>query len=402
MDALEYVVASGVSLTAAAVVLGRKRDTIAGWAAAAGYRSVLGRRGGLRPRLSVPPDVLPSPVMSDRSSNGRRLTLYERTVIEVLLARGCTRAQIAAEIGFHPSTVTREVNAHRGVNGYFAQRAQARAQASRRRPKVAKLEDNRELRRIVIDCLNKRFSPHQVVLHLRQTFPDRGDLRVSHETVYQALYVQGRGTLRDELRLVKALRSGRSTRIPRSRFAKHRAGADWVKDFNIRTRPPEVADRAVPGHWEGDLVVGTRNQSAIITLAERTSRYTLIRRLPDTHDTASVIPALIDMMSDLPADLKKTLTWDQGSELADHRTFSAATDIKVYFCDPHSPWQRGTNENTNGLIRDFFPKGTNFRQVPDSAISEAQYLLNIRPRATLGGLTPAAKLEQILTHALTT
>ena len=225
---------------------------------------------------------------------------------------------------------------------------------------------------------------------------------VSHETIYQALYVQGKGSLRQELEVVKATRTGRTNRKPRSKLPPKAANRSWIDEKNhITSRPAEVQDRAVPGHWEGDLVIGAKGATALITLAERSTRNVLIYRLPDRHDAPTVTQALIQMVADLPTDLRRTITWDQGCEMADHLDFTLATDCQLYFCDPHSPWQRGTNENTNGLIRDFFPKGTDFAKITDKEVRDAQDLLNTRPRKTLGFQTPAAKLAELLTVAQT-
>lgn len=248
--------------------------------------------------------------------------------------------------------------------------------------------------------LNLRFSPKQVAKDLEKAFPDRHDMRVSHETIYQALYVQGRGSLRQELKVNKALRSGRKQRIPRSDLPP-RNGRPWLAGHMISDRPAEIEDRAVPGHWEGDLVIGAHHKTALISLVERHSRFVLIRRLPDQHDTKTVIDSLIEMAQSLPEDLRKTLTWDQGVEMTDHARFTIATAVQVYFCNPHSPWERGTNENTNGLIRDFFPKGTDFATITDEQVQQAQDLLNIRPRQTLDWLTPAEKLNNQILVALT-
>ena len=225
-------------------------------------------------------------------------------------------------------------------------------------------------------------------------FPDRAEMQVSHETIYQALYVQGRGALRHELTVVKALRSGRTGRVPRSKLPA-RSNRPWLDGARLVGRPAEVQDRAVPGHWEGGLVVGPEN-SGIVTLVERTPRYALLGRLPGMRDSATVTDVLARMIEDLPAVLTKTITWDQGSEMADHATFTIKTNCPVFFCDPHSPWQRGSNENTNGLIRDFYPKGTNFNEVTDADLAETQHLLNIRPRHTLGFHSPNAKLDQLI------
>jgi IS30 family transposase len=242
--------------------------------------------------------------------------------------------------------------------------------------------------------LNNKFSPQQIAGELRLMFPDRAEMHVSHETIYQALYVQGKGALRHELTVTKALRSGRAGRIPQSRLPR-RSNRPWLDGARLADRPAEVEDRAVPGHWEGDLVVGPGN-SGIVTLVERATRNTLLGRLPGTRDSATVTDVLQHMIQGLPAELKRTITWDQGTEMANHAAFTIASGCPVFFCDPHSPWQRGTNENTNGLIRDFYPKGTNFNDVTDDDLAETQRLLNIRPRQTLGWRKPCDMLDELI------
>lgn len=381
--------------------LGRDRSSIRRIAARAGYSFSAGRGpGGAYPRSEFPPEWVE--YEKDHRPQGRRLGLRERTIIEIRRAEGCSHKSIAEEIGCSGSTVTREINRHATDAGvYFARRAQRAATDDAHRPKVARLDANLELRSVVVWCLNKYFSPTQIGMYLRAEYPGREDMRVSHETIYQALYVQGRGSLRQELAVEKALRSGRTRRIPQSRFPRDKRGKrarTWVEGCHISTRPAEVEDRAVPGHWEGDLVLGTKNQSAIITLVERASRYAMLRRLVDGHGTGTVMPVLIEMVTSMEEDLRKTLTWDQGDEMSTHRLLTDATGMDVYFCDPHAPWQRGSNENTNGLIRDFFPKGTNFDEVTDAEIQDAQDMLNMRPRATLDGHTPADVLASILSN----
>ena len=301
----------------------------------------------------------------------------------------------------HRSTVGRELARFPDRAAYRARAAHDLAATARERPKARRLSCPR-LRAAVIKRLNKRWSPEQVAADLRLTFPDEEDMWVSHETIYQALYVQGKGSLRHELEVAKATRTGRTNRKPRSKLPPRASTRPWIEEDNhITSRPAEATDRAVPGHWEGDLIIGAHNATALITLAERSTRNVLIYRLPDQHDTLTVTQALIQMVADLPADLRRTITWDQGVEMADHLDFTLATDCQVYFCDPHSPWQRGTNENTNGLIRDFFPKGTDFAKVTDDEIRDAQDLLNTRPRKTLNWDTPAARLAKLLTVAHT-
>lgn len=362
---------------------------------------VPGRNGGLGPA------VMPSDAGQDRSvlagpnSHGHRLDTFDRSLIQVGLDQGWSMAKIAAKIGVHPTTVSREIKRSAGPDEqYWARRAQARADIARARPKCSKLEPG-ELRDAVVERLNTKFSPMQVSQDLRKAFPTRDDMRVSHETIYQALYVQGKGSLRQELKVEKALRSGRTSRIPRSDLPPH-SGRPWLEGHHISTRPAEVADRAVPGHWEGDLVIGKDHKSALITLAERASRFTLIRRLPFGHDSQTVVEAVLEMIQTLPNALLQTLTWDQGSEMARHTKLTLARDMQVFFCDPHSPWQRGTNENTNGLIRDFYPKGTDFRDISDADIQTTQDLLNIRPRQTLDWDTPAERLNQFIANTALT
>ena len=303
----------------------------------------------------------------------------------------------------HRSSVTRELHRNRVAGVYSVRVAQARTVANQARPQPRKLDrpEHAPLRAVVLEGLTAHWSPQQIQGELVQRFPDDESMRISHETLYQALYVQGRGSLRAELAREKALRSGRTSRVPASKLAARPRGKSWVGDAAITARPAEAIDRAVPGHWEGDLVIGARGSGAAITLVERATRYLMLARLPGRRDAATVTDRLTAMITTLPAHLAKTLTWDQGAELADHARFTVATDCKVYFCDPHSPWQRGTNENTNGLIREFFPKGTDFTTITDEEITHVEHLLNTRPRATLDFHTPAHKLNALLTVAHT-
>ena len=348
---------------------------------------VLGAVGGVRDRVSVLP-------ASPAVGHGRRLSPMDRVRIEAGVAAGVTQAELARQLGVARSTISRELARrpqlrYRSSKHYDAEVADHHARMMRARPRLVKLNENLELRAAVRDGLNDRFSPEQIAGRLPALFPGREDMRVSHETIYQALYVQGKGALRDELKVVKALRSGRKTRVPA------RSSRPWLEGARLSDRPAEAADRAVPGHWEGDLVVGP-DKSGIITLVERRSRFALLGRLPGTRDSKTVTGVLADMISTLPAALKNTITWDQGTEMADHAQFTVMTGCPVFFCDPHSPWQRGTNENTNGLIRDFYPKGTNFNTVTDSDLAETQRLLNIRPRKTLRYATPAETLNEYI------
>jgi transposase, IS30 family len=323
---------------------------------------------------------------------GRYLSLAEREEIAVGLAAGQSMRQVAARLGRPVSTVSREVARNGSRLGYRAVAAQAQAEFRAARPKTAKLAGNAELRAWVAARLEERWSPEQISVVLRRQFPDDLEMRVSHETIYQSLYVQGRGALRREL--AGCLRTGRALRKPR-RAAGERRGKipDMVL---ISERPAEAEDRAVPGHWEGDLILGRGNRSAIGTLVERTTRFVMLLYLPDGHEAPQVADAMTTAVSTLPAALRRSLTWDQGREMAAHARFTLATGMQVYFCDPHSPWQRGSNENTNGLLRQYFPKGTDLSVHSREDLEAVAAELNSRPRKTLGWATPAAALEEIL------
>ena len=372
--------------------LGLGANVVERWAKLAGMELGTGGRGGLR-RI-VPDDRVGAGV-----GHGRRLSREDRALIQVGLAQGMSMRKIAGLAGVAPSTVSREIArgrlTYRSQWRYDAGIAHQAAFERRARPKTRKLDGNPELRSAVTGQLNQRFSPQQTAGRLPVLFPQREDMRVSHEAIYQALYVQGRGALRHELTVEKALRSGRTGRMPQSKLPA-RSRRPWLEGARLSDRPASVEDRAVPGHWEGDLVVGPAN-SGIITLVERSSRFALIGRLPGARDSETVIDKLTQMVQTLPNALFETLTWDQGSEMAQHAKFTVATGCPVYFADPHAPWQRGSNENLNGLIRDFYPKGTNFNDITDAEITQMQQLLNIRPRMTLEFMTPAEKLDEYLT-----
>jgi len=386
-------VAGGQSLEAVSRWSGVDRVTIGRWARLSGMRVRDGRVGG------VEPADLGRVVSGSPGRSYRRLTLADRSLIQAALASPTpwgVRA-IARELGVSASTVSREIRAHRVRHWdrlfYDAGVAHYRALRSRPRYRVGKLADP-ALRAEVVSRLNERYSPQQVAGELKRAFPDRAEMQVSHETIYQALYLQGRGALRHELTVEKALRSGRKGRLPQSKLPP-RSSRPWLEGARLSHRPPEVTDRAVPGHWEGDLVVGPGN-SGIVTLVERKTRYALLGRLPGTRDSATVTDVLARMIEHLPATLARTITWDQGTEMASHKAFTVKTGCPVFFCDPHSPWQRGTNENTNGLIRDFYPKGTDFNTVTDDDLAEVQRLLNIRPRQTLQFRSPHAMLTELI------
>jgi IS30 family transposase len=320
---------------------------------------------------------------------GRRLSLAERVEIRVGLERGWSYRRIGAELGRAASTVCREVAAGGGRVYYRPVAAQQRAMAAARRPKAGKLAANPALCAEVAARLGQLHSPEQIACYLR----GRGDARlgcVSHETIYKSLYVQGRGELRREL--AACLRTGRASRRPRGRLER---GGRIPGMVMISERPAEAADRAVPGHWEGDLIVGKGGKSHIATLVERSTRYVLLARIPDAK-AETVAAALAGRVATLPAHLWRSLTWDQGTEMARHAAFTVETGIAVYFCDPHSPWQRGSNENTNGLLRQYFPKGTSLRGYTQDDLDAVAIQLNGRPRQTLNWQTPAQRLEQIL------
>ena len=320
-----------------------------------------------------------------------RLSLAEREEISRGLARNESLRSIADRLGRSPSTVSREVKIN---GGHLKYRATVAHRASRRRvkrPKVMKLAECPRLREAVEGKLGLWWSPSQISRWLIRTYRDDEEMRVSHETIYQSLFVQGKGALRKEL--WRSLRTGRAVRRPQGR-AKSTKGK--IRDMvMISERPAEVADRAVPGHWEGDLIIGT-HKSAIGTLVERQSRYVMLFPLPDGNTAESVRVALTDTVQTLPEHLWKSLTWDQGKEMAQHATFTVDTGIQVFFCDPKSPWQRGSNENTNGLLRQYFPKGTDLSKVTQDQLDHAAYSLNTRPRQTLNDMTPSEKLAQVM------
>jgi IS30 family transposase/lambda repressor-like predicted transcriptional regulator len=325
---------------------------------------------------------------------GRYLTLDQRLQIADGLVNRHSLTAIAASIDRNKSTVSREVRAHRVGGVYLPHRAHDRARAARARPKTCKLAVHTELRERVQDALRQEHSPEQISRRLRRDFPHDESMRVSHETIYQALYFQARGGLKREL--VTALRTGRARRKPQRRPDERRPR--FVQDMvMISERPAEVADRAVPGHWEGDLIMGQNNQSAIATLVERATRYTMLVHLPNGHNAEHVRDQLLATITTLPQHLRGSLTWDQGCEMAQHRQFTMASDMQVYFCDPASPWQRGTNENTNGLLRQYFPKGSDLSAHGPEDLEHVAQKLNGRPRKTLDWETPAERLRDLLT-----
>jgi IS30 family transposase len=369
------LMAKGWTLTAACDAVGVNRRTGRHWRQAT---------GGQIPRKKPEP-------------SGRYLSLDERLEIADLRLAGVPVRDIAGQIGRSPSTVSRELRrngpAPDGLGQYSPYAAQKRAQLRGRRPKASKF-DNLELAGVVQAKLCVKWSPEQISNHLAAVFAGRQEMQVSPETIYQALYVQGRGQLRADLH--QHLRTGRAVRRPRRSTAAGPSGK--IPDMIlISERPAEVADRAVPGHWEGDLVLGSNCRSAIATLVERQTRFLMLVHLPGgNHGAIAVRDGLLAAIKTLPAHLAKTLTWDQGTELAQHRQITMATKMDIYFCDPHSPWQRGSNENTNGLLRQYFPKGTDLSVHPPGRLLQVANELNARPRKTLGWITPAQAMQRLL------
>jgi IS30 family transposase len=337
--------------------------------------NMLAPTGGIRP----PP----------RQRSRLALTLAEREEISRGLARNQSLRVIAARLGRAPSTISREVNRNGGLRHYRASRADQAAWDRAQRPKPCKLASEPELSRLVAGKLRAHWSPEQIAGWLKRTYPEHENRQVSHETIYRTLFIQARGALKKELQ--QHLRSQRAIR--RSRHASHKGeGRGQIPNtVSIRERPATIEDRAVPGHWEGDLLVGS-NHSYIATLVERHTRYVMLAKISG-RDTETVINALIKQAHKLPSELYKSLTWDRGKEMTDHQRFTLATDIQVYFCDPQSPWQRGSNENTNGLLRQYFPKGTDLSVHSQAKLNAVARQLNERPRKTLGFETPAERFN---------
>ncbi len=338
---------------------------------------LLGRTGGLRPRATPQ-----SPL---------RLSLPEREEISRGLLTGETCRHIAARLGRSPSTVSREVAAGGRRERYRAWRSEERARWRVRRPKTAKLASSPRLRSEVERWLGLRWSPQQIAARLVFDYPDDLEMRVSHETIYQSLFVQGRGALRKEL--TRCLRTGRAHRRPRGRTI---GGGHLTDMVLISDRPAEVEDRAVPGHWEGDLLVGKGSKSAIGTLVERQTRFVMLMNLSAGRLAVHVRNALADKIQELPEHLRRSLTWDRGKEMGEHVRFTVATGVQVYFCDPRSPWQRATNENSNGLLRQYFPKGTDLATYTQAQLDAVAAELNGRPRQTLGWMTPSEAFARVV------
>jgi len=336
---------------------------------------ILARSGGIRP--------------ASRRRSRLALSLAEREDISRGIASGHSIRFIAASLGRSPSTVSREINRNGGRRHYRAGQADQAAWDRAHRPKACKLVTNRALGRAVARKLRRRWSPEQIAGWLKRRYPDDENHQVSHETIYRSLFIQARGALKKEL--LQCLRSRRAMRRSRPSSLKGQGLGQITNTVSIRERPASVEDRAVPGHWEGDLIFGSRN-SQIATLVERHTRYVMLAKV-NGKDTETVVDALIKQSKKLPRELYKSLTWDRGSEMADHHRFTLATDIDVYFCDPQSPWQRGSNENTNRLLRQYFPKGTDLSVHSQAKLSAVARELNERPRKTLNYETPAERFN---------
>ena len=357
----------GESLSSIARHFGRSHSSIQG---------ILSRTGGIRP--------------PERRRSRLALTLTEREAISRGVVKGDSIRLIVARLSRAPSTVSREIQRNGGRRAYRATVADEAAWERARRPKTCKLAENHVLARIVAQKLQRRWSPWQIAGWLKRRYADNETLQVSHETIYRTLFIQARGALKKEL--LQHLRRSRGMRRSRHHTQKTADHGRITDAVSIRERPAEAEDRAVPGHWEGDLLFGSNN-SQIATLVERQTRYVLLARVK-SKDTETVVNALIKQADKLPRELYKSLTWDRGKEMADHKRFSLATDIKVYFCDPQSPWQRGSNEQTNGLLRQYFPKGMDLSRVHQNRLNAVARELNERPRETLNFYSPAEKFAE--------
>jgi IS30 family transposase len=349
----------------------------------------LGRRNksGVYRVLALNGGIVPTP----RRRAAGALRLEEREEISRGLAAGRSLRQIACGLRRAPSTISREVRRNGGSKGYRASRADQRAWDRALRPKVCRLASQASLRWDVAQKLALQWSPEQIAGWLKLQYPTDPAMQLSHETIYRSLFIQTRGVLKKEL--MAHLRTKRQLRQAKGGVT--RSGLGQIVDtVSIRERPADAKDRAVPGHWEGDLLCGA-NHSCMVTLVERASRFVMLLKVPGS-DTATVVGALTRHIGRLPAELRRSLTWDRGKEMAAHKAFTVATDVQVYFCDPRSPWQRGSNENTNGLLRQYFPKGTDLSSFSQAHLNKIALRLNQRPRKTLGFESPADRLNAVL------
>ena len=379
----------GMDFTQAAHAVGVSKRTGKVW------RNGRTRATGRNERASM--DWYRSTMDKPKRIHARYLNQEERIPIADRLRPGDSIRAIARLSGRDPGAVSREVerNGNPGTGDCEPCRAQQKAAGRLKRPRPRKAADGTPLRAGMLAGLRRHWSPEQISGRPKAMFPDDGDVHASVETIHQAIYLQARGGLRQELK--RAMRQGRTARGPQGgQGRKPRFREPMVM---ISERPPEIEDRAVPGHWEGDLITGSRNKSAIGTLVERATRFTILLHLPDGHDAGQVQQAIVRKMRNLPRLLRNSLTWDQGSELALHKQIGASLDMRVYFCDPHSPWQRGTNENTNGLLRQYFPKGTDLSVYPEDYLDAVAEELNDRPRKTLGFMRPSEKIIELLDAA---
>jgi IS30 family transposase len=359
----------GDSLQAIAQLFGRNHSSVMG---------ILAATGGIRP--------------AQRCRSRLALTLAEREEISRAVVAGQSIRSIAVTLGRAPSTISREIKRNGGHERYRASQADQLAWDRARRPKTCRLTLNRKLANIVAGKLQLQWSPEQIAGWLKQTYAGDEDYQVSHETIYRSLYIQARGALKKEL--LEHLRRSRAMRRSRHHTQKTDNHGRIVDAISISERPATAEDRAIPGHWEGDLLFGSHN-SQIATLVERQTRYVMLVKVAG-KDTETVVNALIKNARKLPQELYKSLTWDRGKELADHKRFTLATQIQVYFCDPQNPWQRGSNENTNGLLRQYFPKGLDLSTYSQAKLNEVARRLNERPRKTLDYETPAQRFHQVV------
>jgi IS30 family transposase len=364
------LVRAGVSFRIIGRQLGRSDASI---------RQYVGLTGGIRP--------------PKRSRAEICLSLGEREEISRGLAAEESVRAIASRLRRSPSTISREVTRNGGRHRYRAASSDQAAWARARRPKQCKLATNLRLRAVVAGKLSEDWSPQQIAGWLVQAFPDEPEMRVSHETIYLTLFVQARGALKREL--ATHLRTRRMMRRSKTHTSRGHGRGQIVDAIAISERPAEVEDRAVPGHWEGDLLIGS-GRSQIATLVERSTRFVMLVQLPSGRSTEHVVDALAAHVQTLPAQLRRSLTWDRGLELAEHKRFTVSTGVQVYFCDPKSPWQRGSNENTNGLLRQYFPKGTSIAGFSQEQLDQIAAKLNGRPRQTLSWMTPSEKLDEVL------